>query len=651
MPAHLLEQRLVVAARHFDAGHAEAAAAQLVGDEAAATGDNSHARASPIADCSTSLGAALPGRKSRYIGRALDPREEYQRRLAARTAEVERLSRRDRLLANGRAAVFFGGVAWVALAPSWWTLAAALAFVVLVVAHDLALRARRGAERAATHYRRGLERLDGKWAGQGESGARFLEASHPYAADLDLFGRGSLFELVCTARTRAGEQTLADFLRAPAPPDVVRARQAAVDELRARVDLREDLDDKGEELRREVEKPDELPRWGERPRVLPSPSWPWRLGAYALGCGALALLSWWMEGGPAWPVALAVVTETLIYRAVRARLDEATAAILRAERELNVVAEVLARLEREPMTAPRLAELQGAIRGAAAHAIRNLGRLASRLVTQKNQFIAPFAWLSLWPVQVAFAVEDWRTRHGRDIARWLQAAGELEALAALGGYAFEHPADPFPTITDGARLEGTGLGHPLLAEAVRNDVALSREGTRVLLVSGSNMSGKSTLLRTVGANLVLALAGAPVRATALTLSPLSLGATLRIQDSLQEGASRFYAEITRLRQIVDLTGGPLPVLFLLDEILAGTNSHDRRIGAEGVVRGLVDRGAIGLCTTHDLALAEMQIDGAVNVHFEDHLEDGQLRFDYKMRPGVVRKSNALELMRAVGLKV
>jgi DNA mismatch repair ATPase MutS len=164
------------------------------------------------------------------------------------------------------------------------------------------------------------------------------------------------------------------------------------------------------------------------------------------------------------------------------------------------------------------------------------------------------------------------------------------------------------------------------------------------------MSGKSTLLRTVGTNLVLALAGAPVRAARLRCSPMQLGATLRIQDSLQEGASRFYAEIKKLRQIVDLTARG-PVLFLLDEILAGTNSHDRRIGAEGVVRGLVERGAVGLLTTHDLALAEMQIPGAINVHFEDHLQDGELRFDYKMRDGVVRKSNALELMRAVGLEV
>jgi DNA mismatch repair ATPase MutS len=171
------------------------------------------------------------------------------------------------------------------------------------------------------------------------------------------------------------------------------------------------------------------------------------------------------------------------------------------------------------------------------------------------------------------------------------------------------------------------------------------------------MSGKSTLLRTVGANVVLGLAGAPVRAARLSLSQLQVGATLRIQDSLAEGSSRFYAEITRLRQLVDLAergAGRPPLLFLLDEVLAGTNSHDRGIGAEAVLRGLIDRGAIGLCTTHDLALAEVAnalAPRARNVHFEDRLEEGKLIFDYRMRDGVVTRSNALELMRAVGLKV
>src|SRR5688500_13897307 len=176
----------------------------------------------------------------------------------------------------------------------------------------------------------------------------------------------------------------------------------------------------------------------------------------------------------------------------------------------------------------------------------------------------------------------------------------------------------------------------------------------MLVVSGSNMSGKSTLLRTIGINAVLALAGAPVRASALTLSPLAIGATLRIQDSLQEGRSRFYAEITRIRQLADVARGPMPLLFLLDELFHGTNSHDRLVGASGVLRSLLDRGAVGLITTHDLALTAIADELAprgVNVHFEDWFEDNDIRFDYRMKPGPVTRSNALALMRAVGLEV
>jgi DNA mismatch repair ATPase MutS len=202
-------------------------------------------------------------------------------------------------------------------------------------------------------------------------------------------------------------------------------------------------------------------------------------------------------------------------------------------------------------------------------------------------------------------------------------------------------------------VDAAALAHPLIpaSQVVANDVRLGAD-VRVLVVSGSNMSGKSTLLRTVGVNVVLALAGAPVRAARLTVSPLALGATLRVQDSLQAGRSRFYAEISRLKQIVDLAAGPVPVLFLLDELLSGTNSHDRRIGAAGIVRGLVAKGAIGLVTTHDLALAEVVSDLGVharNVHFSDTFEEGTLNFDYRMRDGVVKTSNALALMRSVGL--
>jgi DNA mismatch repair ATPase MutS len=254
------------------------------------------------------------------------------------------------------------------------------------------------------------------------------------------------------------------------------------------------------------------------------------------------------------------------------------------------------------------------------------------------------------------AVDRWRAGEGPAIGAWLRSVGEFEALCALAAYSAENPADPFPEIVKCETcFEAEGLGHPLIpvAECVRNDVRLGGP-MRAFVVSGSNMSGKSTLLRSVGVAAVMALAGAPVRARRLRLCPLAVGATLRIQDSLQAGKSRFYAEITRVRQVVDLARGPLPLLFLFDELFHGTNSHDRRIGAESVLRGLLERGAIGLITTHDLALAEI-VAGigpqAVNVHFEDRFEDGRMRFDYRMRPGVVEHSNALALMRAVGLEV
>jgi len=270
--------------------------------------------------------------------------------------------------------------------------------------------------------------------------------------------------------------------------------------------------------------------------------------------------------------------------------------------------------------------------------------------------VLPFSFL-LWSTQMAFALEDWRKTCGTAIGRWVGAVGELEALSAFAGYAYEHPADPFPEIVDEevATFDAEDLGHPLIpsSQGVRNSVRLG-DKPQLVVVSGSNMSGKSTLLRTVGVNVVMALAGAPVRARRLRLSVVAIGATLRIQDSLQAGASRFYNEIRRIRQIMDLTAGEHPALFLLDEVLHGTNSHDRAVGAEAIVRGLIDRGAIGLATTHDLALADVAdklAPRAVNVHFEDDIREGKVVFDYKMRAGVVSKSNALELMRAVGLEV
>jgi DNA mismatch repair ATPase MutS len=320
---------------------------------------------------------------------------------------------------------------------------------------------------------------------------------------------------------------------------------------------------------------------------------------------------------------------------------------------------MLARVEGEPFAAPRLQALQAALECEGeppSRRIARLRRLVDLLDAHRNQFFAPIAVILLWRTNFALAIESWRAASGAAVPRWLAAIGEVEAFSSLASHAWEHPADPFPEVIDeGALFDGAGLGHPLIADerCVRNDVRLD-DGRSLLIVSGSNMSGKSTLLRTVGVNAVLAFAGAPVRAERLRLSPLVIGASIHVLDSLQDGTSRFYAEVKKLGRIVALAQGTVPLLFLLDEILSGTNSHDRAIGAEAVVRGLIHHRALGLITTHDLALARIadSLDGlAANVHFQDHLEDGRMVFDYRMQEGVVTKSNALALMRAVGLEV
>ena len=594
------------------------------------------------------------------------PADEYRARLSARRDTYARLSRIDERFSYARLAVFAVAVllitaAWRGWAAPWWIALPVVAFLALVVKHDAIVRRRDAAARAIAFYDRGLARIEDRWAGGGEPGERFRNPEHLYANDLDVFGPASLFELLSIARTRAGEDTLAAWLLAPAEPGEIRARQQATDDLTTRLDLREALSLAGTDVRAAVHT-DTLVAWAEAPPLLGG-AW-LRPGAVALTIAAIATATLWIAGGNSTPFLAVVTAEIAFSWPLRERVLKALHGADGAARDLDVLAVVLARLEGETFNAGRLTSLQGRL----THGSRFIHRLHWFVELHDWQHNAIFAVLAaplLWGTHLALAIEAWRRAHGRHVREWLLISGEFEALASLSAYRYEHPADPFPEIdAAGSRhptFDGEALGHPLLpaARMVRNDVHLGHRGSagsapQLLVVSGSNMSGKSTLLRTVGINAVLAFAGAPVRAARLHISPLRIGATLRIQDSLQEGRSRFYAEISRIRELADLAAGPVPLLFLLDELLHGTNSHDRAVGAAGILGVLLDRGAIGLITTHDLALTEVAATlgaRAANVHFDDRFEAGEIVFDYVMKPGPVTRSNAIALMRAVGLDV
>lgn len=595
-----------------------------------------------------------------------NPSEEYSARLETIVAAISAKQRRHVLAGNLKVAVIGAGLAlaWMSFAKEWfapgWLVAPVCAYTALAIAHEYILRARARAETAANFYRQGLARIEDRWAGTGQTGERFLKEEHVYAEDLDLFGHGSLFELLSTARLPMGENRLANWLRFPSSREAVLERQSLVQELRDKLGLREELAVAGEDLRARLD-PESLIGWAEGQRVLPKA--PWRAITAMLALCTAAAVFYFFYGG-SFRIALSLlVVDGIVLRVLRKRAHSVMHGVACNAEGLLLFSKILRRLEQQSFVASRLKEFAGELREEthnAARAIRKLARIVY-WIDAEHSLLAHLAELPLlYSLQVAFAAESWRARFGPRLRRWTDITGEMEALLSLAGYAFEHPADPFPEFASSekstASFHGEQLGHPLIPaqRCVRNDVRLD-DDTRVLLVSGSNMSGKSTFLRTVGVNAVLAMAGAPVRAKALRLTPVAVGTRIRSTDSLQDGRSGFYTEILHIRAVFQLAdNAKMPLLFLFDELLEGTNSRDRRVGAEGLLRALLERRAIGIVTTHDLALTEIEqaLGGRMrNMHFQDYVENAKMRFDYTLRDGVVAKSNAIELMRLIGLQV
>jgi hypothetical protein len=592
------------------------------------------------------------------------PEIEYVRRLGERKHQLANIRvLHQRLWTYLIVAGLAGGViTWAALSPhlisALWILLPSVVGLSTIQSLTKNARAHGRVQRIVSFYEIGLLRLRHEWQGRGIDGKEFLPNRHVYASDLDLFGEGSLFELLCTARTGVGRATLAHWLLNLGEYGQAAERQVAISELRDMLDFREAwasvgggaLDQAGSSVR----------DWAEFPAIA-FPSYARALARALPVCLIMvALLAGvgFFGHNWIWAIAVPVGLEAFVAALLLKKTRLTVANLDMPSFELALLAPLLDRLENTQFRSSLLKSLQSQLTsssGRPSKQIRLLRMWAWLLNLRKLEYFALLSSMILWGTNLAILIESWRRQNREGLARWLDSLGQFEALLCLARYYYENPGHTFAVLKPepSPMFQAEGLGHPLLDRktCVRCDIALDAKNRQLIVVSGSNMSGKSTLLRSVGLNCVLALAGAPVRAARLQISPSQIGCSISVHDSLLQAKSRFQAEVERIKWIIALSSRN-SILFLLDEMLGGTNSADRLFGARAVIDQLTANGAVGLVTTHDLALTDvaLALNGrAINVHFEDQYENNEMRFDYRMRPGVLTRTNGLNVMAALGL--
>ena len=501
-----------------------------------------------------------------------------------------------------------------------------------------------------------------------ETGESFINPTHPYSGDLDVFGKLSLFRLLNRTHTHEGTRQLANWLLAPAKPETIHFRQQAVTELLPQIDWRQTFEGLAY-LNEAVSRPTiSLKKWATA-ESNPVPGY-LNITRFLMPLLTLAMLIGWLGGWlPGWAVLASLAASGVLLNLVseRAKLvSEQTADITEA---LNTFRDLMAHAENVPGKSERLRAIRETLTSehtTASVLVGQLSNLVQNFNFRRNPYFYLFVCLPvLWDVHYLIRLEQWRKQHGPHLERWFAALAEMEAINSLAGFAYAHPNYVQPDIVDNDQLtlDVRLAAHPLLVpgKGVANSLAMEGDG-ETILITGSNMSGKSTFLRTLGANTVLALAGAVVSAERFVVSPVRLFTSMRTQDSLEESTSSFYAELKRLQTLIRLSaepngssGSPIPILYFLDEILKGTNSADRHRGAEALIRQLHQTTASGFVSTHDLELGQLTnatgepLDFVRNYHFQSDIYDGKLLFDYRLRDGICQSFNASQLMRSIGI--
>lgn len=532
-------------------------------------------------------------------------------------------------------------------------LASLAIFIALVIVHGRVVQKEEVLQSAFLFCKRGLARARDELEKLPPRGDPKAHREHPYASDLDLLGERSMLARLDAMETELSASLLTSWLLDPASPQEIRSRQEAVRELASLTDLRESL---FVHARKVATKNPDLPGFL---------SWSREQGASTGGLLVLGLVLPIITavllfaedrlGAPSWAWAVPAGLQWMLTLSLGSLGASGLDAATRGATALGAFNGILAQLHSKPLSSERLERLTKVL-DTAGPALRRLELLAGWAEARENGLFRLLVGpVVMYDLHLWLALERWRKAYGHHVQQWMDALTEVLAFAGMGTYFFDNPEHTFPELKEGApSFEAKGLAHPLLPrmQRVANDVTLVGGG-HALLITGSNMSGKSTLLRSMGVAVVLAQAGAPVAAEHLRLTPLQVRTSIRISDSLSSGYSHFYAELLALKRVVD-DAKQGPVFFLLDEILHGTNSRERQAGAVAVIEHLLRQGALGAVSTHDLGLTELvdRLPGSIHlVHFQELHEGDKMTFDYKLREGLLQSGNALALMRQLGLPV
>lgn len=582
----------------------------------------------------------------------------YEKRKVLFTSTRESTNKKINLVSNIRLAmaVIFVGLLYFGLTYQdlFYALPVVLlVFIVFVRKHAILFREKTHLENLIQIQKYELHSLDGDFS-HNSSGSESIDVHHPYTHDLDIFGEGSLFQFINRCNTRGGKKKLAERLSVqPQSNEEIRRWQVAISELASKTEFRHEVQALSMHIDEQIHDQGQLEHWLHQPSfVYGRPSYRVILNVFPPITVTLVVLAFFVSGLTTFAV-LAAVLQWVFLGFHLKRVNSFHQYISRKKNTLEKYAGVLYFVRKENYSSSLMQVLGHSARDADEE-VRKLASLVSALDARLNSMTNLFAnSLLLYDLQCVYRLEKWKTENATELIGWLEVVREAEVLCSLGTFSFNHQQFVFPSINSQQTLSAESMGHPLLGEGERvvNDIHMD-DRQSIMIITGANMAGKSTFLRSLGVNVVLALAGAPVCAKKFDCPLIELRSGMRTADSLKENQSYFYAELDRLKSIMDELRQGKPLLILLDEILKGTNSTDKQTGSIALMKQLVEHPSLVLIATHDLALGELEnvYPGKVlNYSFEANIEDDQLYFDYKLKRGIAQKMNATFLMRKMGI--